>query len=132
MKPSDRRIRVLVADDSPTARASICEYLEFERVFDIVGTACDGLQLLHRTKDMLPDLVLTDLNMPHMSGMEAAAELRKSLPQIRTLIVTQYDGSALRDECLRHGADGLLEKNQMPEKLMKEVARLFPTEAKQQ
>jgi DNA-binding NarL/FixJ family response regulator len=131
MKPSDRRIRVLVADDSATARASICEYLEFARVFEIVGTANDGLQLLHKTKDVQPDLVLTDLNMPHMGGLEAVTELRKSFPQIRTLIVTQYDGSALRDECLLHGADGFLEKNQMPEKLMKEVARLFPTEAKQ-
>jgi DNA-binding NarL/FixJ family response regulator len=126
MKPGDRRIRVLVADDSATARACICDYLEFERVFEVVGTACDGVQLLHKTKDVLPDLVLTDLNMPNMGGMEAASELRKSYPQVRTLIITQFGGSTVKDECLRRGADGYLEKNQMPEKLMKEVARLFP------
>ena len=93
MKPVNRRIRVLVADDSATARARVCDYLEFERVFAVVGTASD---------------------------------LRKSYPQVRTLIITQFGGSTIKDECLRRGADGYLEKSQMAETLMKEVARLFP------
>jgi len=106
--------------------ASICQYLEFENIFEIVGTARDGEQLVANTKRLCPDLVLSDLSMPRMSGLEAATELRRILPELRILIITQLSGLSLRDECLRCGADGLVEKGQMPEKLSEEVSRLFP------
>ena len=126
MQFDKRRIRVLVADDSPTALLSVCSYLEFEKVFDIVGTASDGKNLLHHARRLRPDLVLTDLSMPRMSGLEATLELRKSFPEMRILIFTEMNGVSLRDECLQCGADGFIEKSEMPEKLMQEVRRLFP------
>lgn len=126
MKPSDRRIRVLVADDSATALACICKYLEFEGVFEIIGTASDGLQLMQKTMRLKPDLVLTDLSMPRLNGLEASTELRRLFPDLRIVVITQLNGLSLRDECVRRGADGLVEKSQMPEKLMEEVRRLFP------
>jgi DNA-binding NarL/FixJ family response regulator len=125
MGPSNRRIRVLVADDSPTALLSVCRYLEFEGKFEVLGTAADGLDLLQKAKSLCPDLVLTDLSMPRISGLEATMELRKSFPELRILIFTELNGISLRDECLRCGADGFVEKSQMPEKLMEEVQRLF-------
>ena len=125
MGPSNRRIRVLVADDSRTALLSVCRYLEFEGKFEVLGTAADGLDLLQKAKSLLPDLVLTDLSMPRISGLEATMELRKSFPELRILIFTELNGISLRDECLRCGADGFVEKSQMPEKLMEEVQRLF-------
>jgi len=126
MPSRDRRIRVIVADDSPTALASICHYLEFEGKFEISGTARDGEQLVAEAQRLVPDLVLSDLSMPRMNGLEAATELRRILPELRILIITQLSGLSLRDECLRCGADGLVEKGQMPEKLSEEVSRLFP------
>ena len=126
MDRSNRLIRVVVADDSPTALLSVCKYLEFEGLFEVIGTAVDGLDLLRKTKDARPDLVLTDLSMPRISGLEATMELRKSFPELRILIFTELNGISLRDECLRCGADGFVEKSQMPEKLMEEVHRLFP------
>jgi DNA-binding NarL/FixJ family response regulator len=123
---ASRRIRVLVADDSPTALRSVCKYLEFEGQFDIVGTACDGLRVLHQTQRLRPELVLTDLSMPQMNGLEATVELRKLFPDVRVLIFSELNGLALREECLRSGADGFIEKSGMPEKLMEEVERLFP------
>jgi DNA-binding NarL/FixJ family response regulator len=123
---ASRRIRVLVADDSPTALRSVCKYLEFEGQFEIVGTACDGLRVLHQTQRLRPELVLTDLSMPQMNGLEATVELRKSFPEVRVLIFSELNGLALREECLRSGADGFIEKSGMPEKLMEEVERLFP------
>jgi DNA-binding NarL/FixJ family response regulator len=123
---ASRRIRVLVADDSPTALRSVCKYLEFEGQFEIVGTACDGLRVLHQTQRLRPELVLTDLSMPQMNGLEATAQLRKSFPEVRVLIFSELNGLALREECLRSGADGFIEKSGMPEKLMEEVERLFP------
>ena len=126
MKPSSRPIRVLVADDSATALACICRYLEFEGRFEIVATASDGLQLVQKAIRLRPELVLTDLSMPRLNGFEAATELRRLFPDLRIVIVTQLSGLSLKDECLRRGADGLVEKGQMPEKLMEEVRRLFP------
>jgi two-component system response regulator DegU len=116
----------LVADDSPTALRSVCRYLEFEGQFEIVGTACDGVRVLHQTQRLRPELVLTDLSMPQMNGLEATVELRKSFPEVRVLIFSELNGLALREECLRSGADGFIEKSGMPEKLMEEVEKLFP------
>jgi len=130
MKSGSRKIRVLVADDSPTALRSVCRYLEFEGQFEIVGTAVDGLQVIQQVERFRPELVLTDLSMPRMTGLEAAKELRKSHPELRILIFTQLRGLSLREECLRCGADGFVEKSQMPEKLMEEVRRLFPTDVR--
>jgi DNA-binding NarL/FixJ family response regulator len=129
MKPSVRPIRVLVADDSPTALACICKYLEFEGLFEIVATVSDGLQLVQKTGRLRPELVLTDLSMPRLNGLEAATELRRLFPELRIIVITQLSGLSLREECERCGADGFVEKSQMPEKLMEEVRRLFPGNA---
>lgn len=129
MRPSDRPIRVLVADDSATALACICRYLEFEGVFEIVGTASDGLRLVQKAGRLLPDLVLTDISMPLLNGLEATAELRRLYPELRIVVITQLNGLSLRDECVRRGADALVEKSQMPERLMEEVSKLFPRDS---
>jgi len=129
IKPSDRTIRVLVADDSATALACICKYLEFEQMFEIVATASDGLQLVQKAGRLRPELVLADLSMPRLNGLEAATELRRLYPDLRIIIITQLSGLSLREECVRCGADGFVEKSQMPEKLMEEVRRLFPGNA---
>jgi DNA-binding NarL/FixJ family response regulator len=126
MESSDGKIRVVVADDSRTALLSICGYLEFTGLFEIVGTANDGLQAIQQTECFRPELVLADLCMPHMTGLEAASQLRKSFPELRILIFTELRAHALREECLRCGVDGFVEKSQMPERLMEEICRLFP------
>jgi len=126
MESSDGKIRVVVADDSRTALLSICGFLEFTGQFEIVGTGNDGLQAINQTECFRPELVLVDLCMPQMTGLEAASQLRKSFPELRILIFTELRGHALREECLRCGADGFVGKSEMPERLMEEVCRLFP------
>ena len=126
MNPDKRRIRVLIADDSRTALSSVCRYLEEDGRFEIVGTAFDGVRLLHQVNRLQPELVLIDLSMPQMNGLEATSQLRKSFPGLRLLIFTGLHGLSLREECLRSGADGFIEKSQMPESLIQEVSRLFP------
>jgi DNA-binding NarL/FixJ family response regulator len=121
-----RKIRVVVADDSRTALRAVCAYLDFEGQFEIVGTANDGLSVLQQAERLCPDLLLTDLSMPRMTGLEAAMQLRKSVPGLRILIFTELNGLLLREECLQSGVDGFVEKSQMPEKLMEEVRKLFP------
>jgi DNA-binding NarL/FixJ family response regulator len=121
-----RKIRVVVADDSRTALRAVCNYLDFEGQFEIVGTASDGLSVLQQAESLCPDLVLTDLRMPGMTGLEAATQLRRSVPEVRVLIFTEMNGQLLREKCLQSGVDGFVEKSQMPERLMEEVRRLFP------
>lgn len=94
--------------------------------FLLTGLVSDGLQLVQKTGRLRPELVLVDLSMPRLNGLEAAAELRRLFPTLRILIVTQLSGLSLKDECLRCGADGFVAKDQMPETLMEEVYRLFP------
>jgi DNA-binding NarL/FixJ family response regulator len=126
MASGNRRIRVIVADDSKTALRSVCEYLKVDEKFEVVGTATNGCEVLEQTERLRPDLVLTDLHMPRLTGMEAAKSLRTSFPGLRILIFLALRGPSLREECLRCGADGLVEKGQVPEGLMEEVQRLFP------
>ena len=120
------RIRVLVADDSPTALRAVSAYLRCEGRLEIVGTAMDGVHLLREAKRLLPELVIVDLSMPRIGGLEATAQLRKSFPELRIIIATELSGPSLRDECLRCGANGFVYKSELAEKLMEEVRRLFP------
>jgi len=126
MASRKRHIRVLVADDSPMALRSVCKYLALQEGLQVVGTARDGQHVLHQAKRFRPDLVLTDLSMPRMNGLEAAAELRKSFPEMRVLIFSELSGLSIGEECLRSGADGFVQKSQLPEMLMQEVRKLFP------
>lgn len=125
MGPDGRKIRVVVADDSRTALRAVCSYLEFEGQFQIVATASDGLTVLHQVERYRPDLVLTDLSMPQMTGLEVTTQLRKSFPELRILIFTELSGLSLRAACLQCGADGFVQKSHMPEGLMEEVRRVF-------
>ena len=124
MHPSTK-IRVLVADDSPTALRSVCDYLEFAGGFEIVGTASDGLNAVQLASVHKPDLVLLDLSMPRVNGLEAAKQIRLSSPDLRVIVFSELDGLSLADECLRHGADSFVPKSHLPERLLTEIQRLF-------
>jgi DNA-binding NarL/FixJ family response regulator len=122
----DNRIRVLIADDSPTALRSVCEYLEFAGDFEVVCTTCDGMNAVQLASRHNPDLALLDLSMPRLNGLEAAKQLRKAFPTLRVIIFSELSGLSLSDECKRHGADGFLPKSQFPDVLLDEIRRLFP------
>jgi len=122
---SSSPIRVLVADDSPTALRSICDYLEFAGGFEIVGTASDGMNAVQLTTVKKPDLVLLDLSMPRVNGLEAAKQIRLSSPDLRVIIFSELKGLSLADECRRNGADSFVHKSQLPEGLLLEIRRLF-------
>ena len=124
--PAEARIRVLVADDAPTALNAICAYLELEGGFEIVGTASDGLNLLQQAEMQKPDLVLVDLQMPRMNGLEVTQRLRAQHPHVAVIVFSEFEASVLKTECVQRGADAFVQKGQMPEQLMREIARLFP------
>ena len=121
-----KKIRVLIADDSPTALRSICDYLEFAGTFEIVGTASDGQNAVQLTALYKPDLALLDLSMPRVNGLEAVEQIRLASPDVRVIIFSELNGLSLAEECLRRGAHSFVPKSLMPEGLLMEIQRLFP------
>jgi len=126
MGPGSNRIRVLVADDSPTALNSICAFLEMEGGFEIVGTASDGVNVLQQAAELRPDLVLLDIHMPRMGGLDVTRELRRANATLPIIVFSEIAGTTLWAECIGHGASAFVHKSQMPEQLLREVWRLFP------
>jgi DNA-binding NarL/FixJ family response regulator len=118
---SAHRDRVLVVDDAANLRELLTLLLEVEDDFEVVGTASDGRQAIELAQSVRPDVVLLDLAMPVMDGLQALPELRECLPQARIVIFSGFEHQALADEALKAGADAYIEKGTSVTQL---VARL--------
>jgi DNA-binding NarL/FixJ family response regulator len=81
---------ILIADDSTTARKVIRAYLN-QRNFEVCGEAIDGVDALEKAAELEPGLILLDLRMPRMNGLEAASVLRGRMPNVRIVLLTLYD-----------------------------------------
>lgn len=115
-----------MADDSTVALVAVCSYLENLGPITVVGTARTGYELLQLAERLEPDLVITDLRMPRMSGLECALHLRDLLPVVRVIVLTELEGTFVRNACLESGADACLHKSRVPEDLVLAIRRLFP------
>jgi DNA-binding NarL/FixJ family response regulator len=104
---------------------SVCDFLEFAGGFEVVATASDGLNAVQLVALYKPDLVLLDLSMPRVNGLEAAEQIRLTNPDLRVIIFSELNGLSLGEECRRRGADGFVPKNLLPEALLMEIQRLF-------
>ncbi len=113
-------IRVVVVDDQAMMRAAFRTILEGAG-FAVVGEAADGDQAVAVTRATGPDIVLMDVRMPGRDGITATAELVRSDPTVRVLVLTTFDEDELVDGALRAGASGFLLKNASPEDLVRAV-----------
>lgn len=106
--------RVLLADDHSLVVAALKKLLEPE--FEIVGTVSDGRELLLIAPQLKPDVVVIDLSMPLLNGMDAGTQLKRSMPLVKLIVLTMSEDSELAVEALRHWASGyLLKKSAGPE-----------------
>jgi DNA-binding NarL/FixJ family response regulator len=105
-----RRDRVLIVDDAANLRELLTLLLETEDDFEVIGTACDGEQALIVAEALQPDIVLLDLAMPVMDGMQALPQIRRRVPEAIIVIFSGFEQTALVDEALAAGADAYLEK----------------------
>lgn len=99
-------IRTMVVDDSPAALRAICSVVERQANLVFVGAATNGREGLALARSLRPDLVLLDLAMPIMGGIEAASCLQRDCPATRVVIVTVHDTPELRKLCYERGAGG--------------------------
>ena len=99
------RLRILVADDIAQWRAKAHSLLKARPGWQVVGEACNGQQAVQRTAELSPDLVLLDIGMPTLNGIEAAKQIRNASPSTRIIFLTQDNDPDLRKAALDTGAD---------------------------
>jgi DNA-binding NarL/FixJ family response regulator len=97
-----KRTRVLLADDDSNVRARITTMLQVD--FEVVGSVPDGHSLIEAAARLRPDVVVTDISMPKLDGIEAAETIRSILPDIKFVFLTMHDGRGYRRRAQRAGA----------------------------
>lgn len=108
-----KHVRVLAVDDSPAFLKTLCTFLEGDPVFEIVATAQNGEEALSAVERWHPQVVLMDLQMPRMNGLDATVELHRHYPELAVIILTAHDLPSLREACIKHGAYGFITKAQL-------------------
>ena len=114
---SMKAVRVVLADDHTLVRAGLRKLLESIPNIEVVGEAADGLSLLALVEQLQPELVLMDIAMPGLNGLEATARLRHTSPQIQVLILSMHQNEEYVKQALRHGASAYLLKDAAPTEL---------------
>jgi len=102
---------ILIVDDHANVRKIIRDFLENESGFEVCGEAVDGYDAIQKAKELNPDLIILDLSMPQMSGIEAARVLKKILPQTPIVMLTSHDPSTLGHDTHAAGIDAVVAKD---------------------
>jgi len=118
-------IRLLIVDDHPVVRSGLSGIFEGLPGFEVVGEAGDGAQAVASAVELRPDVVLMDLRMPAMGGVEAIARLRDQAPSARVLVLTTYDTDNDVLPAIEAGATGYLLKDAPRDELVRAVRAAF-------
>jgi DNA-binding NarL/FixJ family response regulator len=116
--------RILLADDHAMFRAGVRKMLERMSGVEIVAEAADGRELIDSLEKAAPDLILLDITMPNMGGIEAAGRIRKISPEAKILILTMHQSKEYFHYCMSAGASGYLLKQDADEELYSAIERI--------
>jgi DNA-binding NarL/FixJ family response regulator len=105
-----RTIKILVADDHTMVRHGLCAVLALQKGIEVIGEAVNGQEAIEQTLRLMPNVVLMDIVMPVLSGLEATKQICKECPQTRVLVLTQYDEEENMVVAKRSGAYGFIPK----------------------
>ncbi len=114
-------MKVIICDDQATVRDGLAMLLKLEPDIDIVGTAEDGAEAVEMVADKHPDLVLMDLKMPIMNGVEATRQILAKYPEVKVLVLTTYADDEWVFDSIQAGASGYLLKDTAREELIKAI-----------
>ncbi len=117
LQKQEQPLRVLLVDDHALFRAGIASLLTSRRGFQVVGQAQDGEEAVEAARHLKPDLILMDLHMPRVGGIEATRRIRVELPEVKVVVLTVSDQDRDLFEAIKSGAHGYLLKNLEPEEL---------------
>ncbi len=121
MKGKTRPVRLLIADDHPLLRESTRDMLASEPDLEVIGEAANGREALEFCRRLSPDLVLMDVRMPEMDGLQATRAIKEEKPAISVLMVTAYESKEYFLEAKRVGAAGYVLKDATKQQLLEAV-----------
>lgn len=114
-------IRVVLADDHSVVRKGVREFLEEEPDIEVVGEATDGQQAVEQAVELQPDVVVMDIKMPELSGVDATKRIRRDAPRVRVLALTAYDDDPYIFGLLEAGASGYVLKTAESSELIRAI-----------
>ena len=122
-------IGILIADDHPVVRQGLRTFLETQDGLEVVGEASDGAEAAELAQRLLPDVVLMDLVMPGLDGVEATRRIREISPSTKVIVLTSFDEDEKVFPSVKAGAAGYLLKDVRPQELAEAVRRVHAGEA---
>jgi CheY-like chemotaxis protein len=117
-------VEVLIVDDQPRFRRMVRSLIESQPEYRVCGEAGDGIDAVEKVRQLHPDLVLMDINMPRMDGLEATRIIRRESPDCNVVIVTQNDASVAREQARIVDANGFVTKSDLIRDLLSEIGRV--------
>jgi two-component system, NarL family, response regulator LiaR len=125
----EKKIRVMIADDHPLVRDSLNMHLKDQPDIEIVGEAEDGLQAVQLAGELLPDVIIMDISMPRLNGLDAIRKIKTQWPDIEVLVLTVHDDTEHILKILEAGATGYLTKNILGKKLIHAIHAVMSGES---
>jgi DNA-binding NarL/FixJ family response regulator len=116
---------VLLIDDNPVIRDVVRRYLESESGIKVCGEAADGIDGVEKALTLLPDLIVMDLSMPGMNGLDAARKLKERMPHVPIVLFTSHKSVLQESDVRSAGISAIVSKSQSPETLKAEVLNLL-------
>ncbi|OHD54115.1 MAG: hypothetical protein A2Y33_10395 [Spirochaetes bacterium GWF1_51_8] len=113
-----KKIRIIVADDHRMVRKSIIEYLRKENDIDVIGEAVDGKETCDEARKLNPDVIVMDISMPRVNGIDATRDLLKLFPDIKVIAFSMYSDKRIIKKALAAGASGFVPKDSPIETLI--------------
>lgn len=120
-----KSIKVLIVDDQRLIRDGIASLLDLQEDIQVIGTAINGIEAIQLTEKLTPDIILMDVRMPEMNGIEATAHIHDKFPDCRVLMLTTFDDDDYIVKSLVAGANGYLLKDMPPDDLAQAVRLTF-------
>lgn len=116
-----KKLRILIADDHGLLRRGARTILQSHQDWRVVGEAANGREALEKTLKLKPDVLVVDISMPELDGVEVTRQIRKALPDIKVLVLTMHESDQMVRRALDAGANGYLLKSDLPDHLPKAV-----------
>jgi DNA-binding NarL/FixJ family response regulator len=118
-------IKVLIVDDNAKFIKSVKKLLSNEQDIEVIGEAREGKEAILKAKELKPDIVLMDVRMPEMNGLESTASIKQMMPEVKIIILTIYDIDEYREAAITSGASGYIIKKSMRNELVQTIREVF-------